>query len=150
MLLCVLEDSPWHGYIENTGYMQSDLHYAVQPDSVHLSFYLYSSNATVFTWTRLPGRSQLNPHTFRAIVHVCLFVWFDSLYPINNISVLYGRVFLGWTSTKLGLKGLAQGHNAVMPTRLEPAAPRPRFKHSATEPLRSLVVHVCTNVSACT
>ena len=27
------------------------------------------------------------------------FVWFDSLRPINNISVIKGRVFLGWTST---------------------------------------------------
>ena len=33
---------------------------------------------------------------------VC-FVWFDSLRPINNLSVIKGRVFLGWTSTKLGL-----------------------------------------------
>ena len=32
-----------------------------------------------------------------------LFVWFDSLRPINNLSVKQGRVFLGWTSTKLGL-----------------------------------------------
>ena len=31
-----------------------------------------------------------------------LFVWFDSLRPINNISVKQGRIFLGWTSTKLG------------------------------------------------
>ena len=34
---------------------------------------------------------------------ICLFVWFDSLRPINNLSVIKGRVFLGWTSTKLGL-----------------------------------------------
>ena len=34
---------------------------------------------------------------------VCLFVWFDSLHPINNLSVIKGQVFLGWTSTKLGL-----------------------------------------------
>ena len=32
-----------------------------------------------------------------------LFVWFDSLSPINNLSVIKGWVFLGWTSTKLGL-----------------------------------------------
>ena len=32
----------------------------------------------------------------------------------------------------------AQGRNAVMPMRLEPAAPRSRVKHSTTEPLRSL------------
>ena len=31
-----------------------------------------------------------------------LFVWFDSLRPIKNISVKQGQVFLGWTSTKLG------------------------------------------------
>ena len=32
-----------------------------------------------------------------------LFVWFDSLRPINNLSDIKGRVFLGWTSTKVGL-----------------------------------------------
>ena len=32
----------------------------------------------------------------------CLFVRFDSVRPINNLSVKQGRVFLGWTSTKLG------------------------------------------------
>ena len=34
---------------------------------------------------------------------------------------------------------LAQGHDAVTPVRLEPAARRPRVKHSTTEPLRSHV-----------
>ena len=67
-----------------------------------------------------------------------LFVWFDSLCPINNLSVIKGLVFLGWTSTKLGLMCLAQGHNAVTPVRLEPANPLLRVKHSTTEPLRSL------------
>ena len=33
---------------------------------------------------------------------------------------------------------LAQGHNEVMPVRLEPATPRSPVKHSTTEPLRSL------------
>ena len=42
-----------------------------------------------------------------------LFVWFDAFSPINNLSFTSGRVFLGWTSTKLGLMCLAQGHNAV-------------------------------------
>ena len=51
--------------------------------------------------------------------------WFDCLIdliiyvPVNNLSVTLGRVFLG---TKLGLMCLAQGHNAVMPGRLLPAA----------------------------
>ena len=61
------------------------------------------------------------------------FVWFDSLRPINNLSVKQGRVFLGWTSTKLGKMCLAQDHNAVTPVRLEPVAPLPRVKHSTTE-----------------
>ena len=33
---------------------------------------------------------------------------------------------------------LAQGHNAVMPLRLEPASSRSRVKHSTTEPQPSL------------
>ena len=32
-----------------------------------------------------------------------VFVWFHSLRPINNLSVIKGRVSLGWTSTKLGV-----------------------------------------------
>ena len=38
----------------------------------------------------------------RPLIYIC-FVWFDSLRPINNLSIIKGRVFLGWTSTKLGL-----------------------------------------------
>ena len=68
---------------------------------------------------------------------VDLFLFFDSLDPINNLSVMLGQVFLGWTSSKLGLMCLAQGHNAAMPVRLEPMAPRSPVKHSTTEPLRS-------------
>ena len=34
---------------------------------------------------------------------------------------------------------LLKDHNAVTPMRLEPAAPRSRFKHSTTEPLRSRI-----------
>ena len=36
-------------------------------------------------------------------------------------------------NSKLGLTCLAEGHNAVTPMRLEPAAPRSRVKHSTTE-----------------
>ena len=42
--------------------------------------------------------------------------------PVNNLSVMLGPVFLGWTSMKLGLMCLAQGHNAVMLVRLKPTA----------------------------
>ena len=34
---------------------------------------------------------------------------------------------------------LAQGHNSMMPVRLEPATPLSRVKHSTTEPLHSLM-----------
>ena len=37
------------------------------------------------------------------------FVRFDSLRPINNLSVKQGRVLLGLTSTKLGQMCLSQG-----------------------------------------
>ena len=66
-----------------------------------------------------------------------LLVWFDSVRPINNFSVMQGQVFLGWTSTKLGLMCLAQGHNAVTPVRLKPVAPQSGVKHSTTELLNS-------------
>ena len=70
---------------------------------------------------------------------VMFFFLFDLILyvPVNNLSVTSGRVFLGLTSTKLGLICLAQGHNAVMPVRLKPAALRSRVKHSTTEPLPS-------------
>ena len=62
------------------------------------------------------------------------FALFDSLRPINNLSVIKGQVFMGLTSTMLGLMCLAQGHNVVTPVRLKPAAPRSRVQHSTTEP----------------
>ena len=67
---------------------------------------------------------------------VCLFDLI-LLLPINNLSVIKGQVFLGRTSTKLGLMCLTHGHNAVTPVRLDPVAPRSPVKHSTTEPLRS-------------
>ena len=62
------------------------------------------------------------------------FFLFDSLRPINNLSVKQGQVFLGIASTKQGLMCLAQGHNAV---RLKPLALWSQVKHSTTEPLGS-------------
>ena len=40
----------------------------------------------------------------------------------------------------LGLMCLAQGHDAMTPMRLEPAAPLSLVKHSTTEPLHYLVI----------
>ena len=68
---------------------------------------------------------------------VCLFDLI--LYiPVNNLPVMLGRVFLGRTSTKLGLMCLAQGHNAVRLVRLKPTALRSGVKHFTTDPLGSL------------
>ena len=66
--------------------------------------------------------------------------------PVNNLSVMSGRVFLGLTSTKLGLMCLAQGHNTVTLVKLKPATPRSRVKYSTTEPLCSSIMVVITGV----
>ena len=49
-----------------------------------------------------------------------LFVWLDSLCPINNLSVKQGLIFLGWTSTKLrgfinffGIKASRQSRRVI-------------------------------------
>ena len=42
----------------------------------------------------------------------CLFVLMFYV-PVNNFSVMSGRGFLGWISTKQRIKCLAQAHNAV-------------------------------------
>ena len=73
------------------------------------------------------------------VMLICLFVWFDSLCPINNLSVIKGRVFLGWTSIKLGLMFLLKDTTQWRRWGLKPAALRSRVKHSTTEPLRSLI-----------
>ena len=66
------------------------------------------------------------------------FVSFDSLRPLNNLSVM--RDGSSWVEPVLSLDKcvLLKDQNAVTPVRLEPAALRSRVKHSTTEPLRSL------------
>ena len=51
-------------------------------------------------------------------VYTCVFVRFDSLRPSQHFFSYVARVFLGWTSTKQGIKYLAQEHNVVPPARL--------------------------------
>ena len=81
-------------------------------------------------------------------VKVCVCLFDLILYvSVNNLSVTSGRVFMGCTSTKLGLMCLAQGHNAMMPVRLEPTALWSQVKHSTTEPLCSPKVPVYQTVS---
>ena len=59
--------------------------------------------------------------------------------PVNNFSVILGRLFLGLTSTKQGLKCLAQGHNEVTLMRLELTTLGSQVKHSTTETLHLLL-----------
>ena len=60
-----------------------------------VNFYLFSPSATLQN---------------RCTQRVLRNVLFDLILyiPVNNLSVTLGRVFLGWTSTKLGLMCLAQ------------------------------------------
>ena len=58
-----------------------------------------------------------------------LFFWFVSLSPINNLSVIKGQLFLGWTSTKLGLMFLLKD---TTQWRRWGSNPRSRDKHSTT------------------
>ena len=58
--------------------------------------------------------------------------------PVNSFSVMPGWIFLGWTSTKQGIKCLAQGHSLVTPVKLESAIPGSRVKLSTIEPPRSM------------
>ena len=67
-----------------------------------------------------------------AYVLVCLFVWIDSLRPINNRSVIKGRVSLGWTSSKLGLMFLLKD---TTQWRRWGSKPRPLGLDSNTLPL---------------
>ena len=68
-------------------------------------------------------------------IRPCLFVLI--LYvQVNNFSVMSTSLFLGLTSTKQRIECLAQGHNAVLPVKLETTPPRSQVMHSTTEPLR--------------
>ena len=60
------------------------------------------------------------------------WVWFDSLRPINNLSVIKVRVLLSWTNTKLGLKLLLK--DTTQWCRWG-SNPRPHDMESSTQPL---------------
>ena len=74
------------------------------------------------TWTG-STQTDLSQHDWKI---VCKFVLLLKV-SVNNFSVMLGRfsVFLALTSTKLRIKCLAQGHNAVSPVSFELATLRP-------------------------
>ena len=52
---------------------------------------------------KMSGKHILNQRcSHNRLICRMLLCLFDFLLPINNLSVKQGRVFLGWTSTKLG------------------------------------------------
>ena len=103
-------------------------------------------SAILSTFIKLPlSLSLIHGHqrvTRHICLFVCLFVWFDSLCPSQQV---FSYVVTGWTSTKQGLMCQAQGHNAVTWVRLKPPAPLSRIKHSTTEPLCSQKIGFKTN-----
>ena len=131
---------------------QTDARMPVRMPNAWLHSYLQTDMCTadcLRTYTHKCIRTYVRTYKIHTYL---LFVWFDSkvkYVPVNSFSVMSDRrISLGWTSTKQGLMGLAQGHNAVTPMRLEPAALGSRVKHSTTEPLRS--THTHTHTHACT
>ena len=78
-----------------------------------------------FIWSGSSLYAKINQYNFESFL-------FDLILnvPVNKLSVMSGRVFLGWTSTKQGLMCLAQGQNAVTPVRPKPATPLSRVKDS--------------------
>ena len=88
-------------------------------------------------FARTFGQSYILRDRFYLILFVCLIVLI--LYTPSTI-VQLNRDGPSWVEPVLSLDicVLLKDHNAVMPVRLEPAAPRSQVKHSTTEPLRSL------------
>ena len=72
-----------------------------------------------------------------------MFVWFDSLRPINNFSVKRDKSSLVEPVLSYDKCVLLKDHNTVTPVRLKPAAPLSRVKHSTTAlPLDGLCLYI--------
>ena len=77
--------------------------------------YVCAFSSLICLWSKSETHARMlefnNLFTWLPCIKLCLYLsdifffvlfLFDSLRPINNLSVKQGRVFLGWTSTKLG------------------------------------------------
>ena len=73
-----------------------------------------------------------------------LFCLFDLILYVTSTIFQLNRDGSSWAEPVLMWDKcvLLKDHNAVTPVRLEPAAPRFQVKHSTTEPLRSLNLHL--------
>ena len=68
----------------------------------NVALILIAAHSAVQKGNRNPKQKRNIGKEYDNSVPELLFVWFDSLRPINNLSVKQGRVFLGCTSAKLG------------------------------------------------
>ena len=86
----------------------------------------WSGNLKLTTFFKLSS----NLYTVKPV-----FIWFDSLLPVNNLSVMSGQVFLGWTSTKLSKDKCVSFKDTTKWRRWGSnlRSPRSRVKHSTTE-----------------
>ena len=91
----------------------------IKQKRVYSSYNDLYKNHRISKWPNLPRR-HIFPWRGSYMLSRCFFFLFDLILyvPVNNFSVMSGRVFLGLTSTKKGLMYLAQGHNAVTPVIL--------------------------------
>ena len=95
--------------------------------SAILSTFIKLPFVIIFEWPLKTGFTVL------IITTLDFLVWFESLRPINNLSVIKGQVFLGWTSTKLGLMFMLKD---TTQWRQWGSNPRPLRLMSSTLPLR--------------
>ena len=98
-----------------------------------------SVRPSVHACVRASFRSSILGTLWAQLLLQFYFVWFDSLRPINNLSVIKGRVFLGWTSTKLGLMFLLKD---TTQWRRWGSNPRPFGLESSTLPLSHCVPYL--------
>ena len=110
--------NPWNSRDASSEHLDKDNHGAQWLSGRMIVSRQYSNRPNSSTSSRAfyhrPLRSLIILYTCgKPLMTACRnwFVLFD-LIPyvrVNNLSVTSGRVFLGWTSTKLGLMCLAQG-----------------------------------------
>ena len=91
--------------------------------------FIFAKLPQTFAFSRIFESAKFcETKTLAKVLNLCL-IWF------HNFSVMSGRVFLCWTSTKQGTICLAQGHNTVTPERLKSAALDVESCTISTEPL---------------
>ena len=110
-----------------------DLHCLLRQNNLQQKEIQYhSGNITQYIQLTIPSSLHQIMRN-KPFVYKYLTCWcFTSQSPIFQFSFMSGcvPVYLGWTSTKLRIKCLAQGHNAASLVSLKPATPWSQVQHS--------------------